>query len=153
MNDLPPCQECGSPTKSDRPSRIPKYCSVTCRNRATAKSRSTTRGWIKAPKGYILIRDPQNEMASRDGYVMEHRLVMAKAIGRPLRKNEVVHHLNGVKDDNRIENLQLMRAADHNRFTRLTSKITIECPHCGDSIRVTGPVRVVVPTNSVEVAS
>ena len=61
--------------------------------------------------GYVVVYlapvDPLAGMARAGGYVMEHRLVMARHIGRQLRKAESVHHKNAVKTDNRIENLEL----------------------------------------------
>jgi len=48
-------------------------------------------------------------MARKDGYVMEHRLVVAAAIGRALTRTECVHHINHDPLDNRVENLELFR--------------------------------------------
>lgn len=57
--------------------------------------------------GYVLVRRPGHPMASKRGWVPEHRLVMSRHLGRDLLPEETVHHRNGVKTDNRIANLEL----------------------------------------------
>jgi hypothetical protein len=71
--------------------------------------------WRKELAGYILVRAPEGHPgASHDGSIYEHRLVMEKHLGRLLESGEVVHHINGERADNRIENLQLRRSRkDH----------------------------------------
>ena len=62
---------------------------------------------IKLNCGYVMLSFPEHPRADRGGYVLEHILVMEKEIGRSLRKSENVHHKNGIRSDNRPENLEL----------------------------------------------
>jgi hypothetical protein len=64
-------------------------------------------GKSKTRKGYILIKNRKHPFCDKQGYVLEHRLVMEKYLERYLTKQEFVHHKNGIKNDNRIENLHL----------------------------------------------
>lgn len=82
-------------------------------------------------RGYIRIyiaKDnffyPMAIKTSKGAYILEHRLVMAKNLGRCLHTWEQVHHKHRIKDDNRIEELKLCSPGNHNPFTVLEAKIS-----------------------------
>ena len=77
-------------------------------------------GRIVDESGYVLIKKDHPRACSAGGYVMEHILIMENHLGRKLNwhgaghpKSEIVHHINGNKKDNRIENLMLVNFVDH----------------------------------------
>lgn len=79
-------------------------------------------GRIRLDKGYVGIKKPEHPSANNNGYIAEHRLIMENIVGRTLLPNETVHHKNGIKDDNREENLELW-SKDHGYGARIEDKI------------------------------
>lgn len=68
--------------------------------------------------GYVLVYCPSHPHPRIKCYVLEHRLKIEKRIGRYLRKNEVIHHKNNNKQDNRLSNLVLMTKKMHDDLHR-----------------------------------
>lgn len=67
----------------------------------------------KRTDGYIKVYVPDHPRSTSDGYVLKHILVIERSIGRCLNDDECVHHINHIRDDNRIENLRLMTKSEH----------------------------------------
>lgn len=80
-------------------------------------------GRIRDKSGYVLIK-ATHPHANSQGYVREHKLVMEQHLGRYLKPGEVVHHKNGKRSDNRIENLELFQQNGEH----LKAELTGRCP-------------------------
>ncbi|MDF0681539.1 MAG: HNH endonuclease signature motif containing protein [Candidatus Nitrosocosmicus sp.] len=101
--------------------------------------------------GYVMTLRPDHPNVQRNRYVREHRNVMEKHVGRYLKKSEVVHHKNGNKQDNRIENLQVLNNAYHvslhmkgkryrlNHFKDMSDRV---CFSCGTDKTYVKPVNI-----------
>lgn len=78
--------------------------------------KAAPRGWFVTANGYVMRKVDDHPRKNKSGYVPEHTLVMEKHLGRYLCEDEVVHHINHDRRDNRIENLQLMTKQEHYLF-------------------------------------
>ena len=116
------CEDCGSPwfaqNVSIKRGTVGKYCG---RCRRSGKNNPQWKcGRKRLTTGYIYKLCRNHPYANIRGYVMEHRLVMESHLKRILNPREEIHHINGIKDDNRIENLQLFRGrGEHQTFHNL----------------------------------
>lgn len=101
-----------------------KFCSIKCYH----KQRDTAlpHGESVMYHGYKFLYYPDHPNCINNTYVAEHRLIMENYLGRYLNSNEVVHHINNNKLDNRIENLELLTNSEHVKKHKTNAKRNIQ---------------------------
>jgi HNH endonuclease len=124
------CEACDKPFRVSKHHPKARFCSRRCSGFGGRGRRSkqypdpgAKRSYYR---GYVRIYAPDHPRAVNGIYVLEHRVVMERKLGRPLEPHERVHHINGVKDDNREENLELW-STGHPTGVRVTG---LHCPTC-----------------------
>jgi hypothetical protein len=105
------------------------YCTPTCKY-AAMRGRETRPGTSYIRKdGYRAVKVGVRQ------YKLEHRMVVEASIGRPLRSDEEVHHINGDKLDNRPENLKVVNPTEHQAIhdfgPAMRQRVTKTCERCG----------------------
>lgn len=77
------------------------------------------------------MKSPYKQIEINGRHINEHRYLMEQKVGRKLKRNEYVHHINGDKLDNRIENLMIMSPQEHNELHKTKLPKTKICIVCG----------------------
>lgn len=113
------CQEC---SKLFRPhDRDSRYCSRKCSWANNGGHNKKPETWWRNAKGYI---EGKVWIGDKQVRVKKHRWIMENHLQRPLMRNEIVHHINGDKSDNRISNLCVMNHGEHTRHHHLGRRRT-----------------------------
>lgn len=116
VKELPTHLRCSKCSHKGRP-LTPEWRRNISKSLTGDKSYNWKGGRAKTAEGYIKVRlspdDFFSPMVAKDGYVREHRLVMAKHLGRNLQSWELVHHKDGIRDHNEYANLKLTTRGSH----------------------------------------
>lgn len=118
------CVHCGESYKTRSDDYKRKYETNNQKKLCPACSSLNFNGYIET-KGYVVkywrtypkeYWELLKKMCKSNGQIKDHRAIMAMYLNRPLSENEIVHHKNGVKTDNRVENLEIIAASEHQVF-------------------------------------
>jgi SWI/SNF-related matrix-associated actin-dependent regulator 1 of chromatin subfamily A len=140
VNGTDVCKRCGGEGQVVKSpyAKFPGYC-----RRCIRKFLSSRKYYEKREighDGYVYLSGKKyvEYITKKYNRVLEHRYVIEKELGRPLLENEVVHHINGIKTDNRKENLQLLSESEHMKIHNAET-------HFGDFVHWTGSTVITIP--------
>ena len=88
---------------------------------------------------YVYAYVPDHPYCTKNGYILEHRYIIEQHLGRLLSPNEVVHHKDGNKKNNNIDNLEIMSNSEHSKFHNRGKGrkfCLLKCPWCGELFKL-----------------
>lgn len=111
-----PCEQCGVEMYLEAAQVGKKrFCSRDCKDKSLEIDGPGC--VVRRSDGYMAVYYPKHPDASKGGFMLQHRLVAEEKYGRRILPTEHIHHLNGIRDDNRPENLEIQSPSDHARVS------------------------------------
>jgi hypothetical protein len=110
------CPQCGK-IRDVRKHRIGTICKDCRINNIRLNIGHNNKGGTSYRDGYVFIYQPSHHRSGSNGYVKRAIIVLENKLGRELVDNEIAHHINSIKDDDRPENLQEIMFNEHTSLT------------------------------------